>query len=90
MASVPREERPTPEDLEGYTESKYEPDPDLSLYMHERHIWLYDWRRAQEEKRDSGREPLALHGDPEQSTGYDKNEFFLRKAVNSIRSRPLH
>lgn len=89
LSYVPREERPSLEDLEGYTESRFDPDPDYTLYLKELHVWLHDWRREQEQKRQDGKELLPLHGDPEQRTGYDEATFF-DDVKKKIKSRGLH
>jgi hypothetical protein len=96
MAYVPRDERPTLEDLEGYTESRFPADMDYSAYRLEKAFWLHDWRREQELKRqdEGGRTPLLGH-EPEdveaqRRTGYDVDTFFLERKLDTMRSRPQH
>lgn len=91
LASVPRDKRPSLDELEGYTESRYEPDTDYSAYRRELAVWLHDWHRDQELERVEGKSQ-PLYADDEaygQANGYDKDKF-LEKAVRTIKSRPMH
>lgn len=97
LASVPRDKRPTLEDLEGYTESRYPAGTDYSAYREELMVWLSDYRRDEEENRERNNEhpdstPLYVEdariGNPR--SGYDPASFNLAEARSTIESRPLH
>lgn len=99
MQSIPRKNRPQPEDLEGY-ERQYPLDPDLTLYRREGLDWLYDYRREEEEKRErqeSQRETLPGHEPNDYLVnggrrGFDRDSFDLDldRAVRTVQSRPQH
>jgi hypothetical protein len=93
LGMVPRNEWPSPEELEDYTESRYEPDPDYSDVMSQLSIWLADHRRDEELKRsEQQREPLLGHGNDIESQrhGFNPEDFDLREVVSAVKKAPLH
>ena len=92
LGSIPRDKRPSLEDLEKY-ETRYEPDTDYSAYMMELGMWISDFRRDEESERldKQGRTPLMGHEDDhEKRNGYDPTGFKLEEVAYRIKSRPLH
>lgn len=94
LAIIPRNKRPSHEDLDGYTESRYEHDTDYTSYRNELALWVRDYQRDEEQERleQQGRTPLAGHYDDqhEQRHGYDPADFDLKAVASKIKSTPLH
>lgn len=91
---VPREERPSIDELEETTESRYPPEIDYTPYRRELAIWLHDYRRDEELKRSEqqrtllpGHQAADLH---EQRYGYTPDSFDLEKVAADSKQRPLH
>ena len=92
LSSVPRKDRPLPEDLEDYKTVYPEGDPDYNDVRPELNAWLYDYRRKQDEDRgtDDGRIPFEedelVQGG---RSGYDPTQFdALRSAIQRAPSAP--
>jgi hypothetical protein len=86
---VPRKDRPSPEELIDYVgDPDFEPDPDYSEVRIQRALWLRDYHRREEQKREQGNDKsLPGHDeDPFQSQGnrhgFDREAFFAKAARN--------
>lgn len=91
---VPRDKRPSPESLIGYT-STQDPEPDYDAVLIERGIWLSDWQREAEENRErdaSGQTALPGHADlsGDAPSGYDPETFSLQSVLRTVAQRPHH
>lgn len=57
-------------------------------------LWLQDYRRDQEQKREDGQQtPLFGHDirpDEDARTGFDRSNFNLYDVKNEILASPLH